>query len=214
MFLALLRNTLMSLMRVRPNRAIAPRPVYVIADPGLDGVPMPVSLESVVKTYGDLIVAHREQLGREARHGLHGSSSGLLIGGWSMGGTIAQLLARLLEQRGIAVGGLVLVDSNSPDRIRALTGIDAARVDAEFARRYVRSLQAFGQLEIDDSRITHDEPVQSAFEVLSRQGLVMKDVEHRIGVFTRHLAGLANLSAQPLLECLRFLGPGDLSVVH
>ena len=123
-------------------RAIAPRPVYALADPGLDGTPMPVDLESVARCYGDVIVAHRAKLGHEGRHGLHGFGYGLFLGGWSMGGTVAQLLARTLIERGIDVRGLLLVDSNSPDRIRELTGLAETEVDAEFARRYVRSLQA------------------------------------------------------------------------
>lgn len=181
-------------------RAIAPRPVYAIADPGLDGAPMPVDLESVASCYGDVIVAHREMLVRDRRHGLQDAGRGLLLGGWSMGGTVAQLLTRMLSERGINVDGLVLVDSNSPDRIRELTGMGQAEVDAEFARRYVRSLQAFGELDVDDSEIMANNPAQSASTVLARQGLAMPGIDNRLSVFTRHLAGLARLTAQPLTE--------------
>jgi modular polyketide synthase len=179
-------------------RAIAPRPVYALADPGLDGTPMPVDLESVARCYGDVIVAHRAKLGHEGRHGLHGFGCGLFLGGWSMGGTVAQLLARTLIERGIDVRGLLLVDSNSPDRIRELTGLAETEVDAEFARRYVRSLQAFNRLAIEDSAIAAGDPVEAVSEVLTRQGLDIRDIDNRLGVFTRHLAGLARLTAQPL----------------
>ncbi|KAJ3134303.1 hypothetical protein HDU90_005169 [Geranomyces variabilis] len=40
--------------------------------------------------------------------------SGLILGGWSFGGVVAYETGRILESRGISVGGLVLIDSPNP----------------------------------------------------------------------------------------------------
>nr|WP_241802695.1 thioesterase domain-containing protein [Corynebacterium diphtheriae] len=131
---------------------------------------------------------------------MHETTAGYLIGGWSMGGTVAQRVAVQWRDQGIAVGALVLIDSNSPDRIRALTGMNDREVDAEFARRYLRSLQAFGAKAVDASAVTESDPASGVARALAGQGLALKDVERRISVFTRHLAGLAQLRARPLVD--------------
>lgn len=181
-------------------RELQGRPVYAVADPGLEDTPMPVDLDAVALTYGRVIMAHRAGLAATGTHGVHETTTGYLIGGWSMGGTVAQRVAVQWRDQGIAVGALVLIDSNSPDRIRALTGMNDREVDAEFARRYLRSLQAFGANTVDASAVTESDPASGVARALAGQGLALKDVERRISVFTRHLAGLAQLRARPLVD--------------
>lgn len=179
-------------------RGLGDRPVYAISDPGLEGTPMPVDIAAVADAYAAVIVAHRRGLGERGTHGLDGDGDGLLLGGWSMGGTVAHTLAVLLKGRGVRVAGLILLDSNSPDLIRALTGMDEAEVDAEFARRYLQSLQAFADGDVDASSVTAERPAASVARALDASGLSAGEVERRLSVFTRHLAGLAELSAPTL----------------
>jgi len=66
-----------------------------------------------------------------------------LLGGWSMGGTVAQEMARRLHADGEHVALLAMLDANDPAHIRPLPGADDDEVDAELAVRYLRALEAF-----------------------------------------------------------------------
>ena len=87
------------------------------------------------------------------------------------------------------------------DRTAFVGHLEEARnrmVDAEFARRYLQSLQAFADGDVDASSVTADRPAASVARALDASGLSAGEVERRLSVFTRHLAGLAELSAPTL----------------
>lgn len=62
------------------------------------------------------IAAHSVETLREGGH-LH---DGLVLGGYSFGGNVTFEIARLLEGEGIAVGGLLLIDSYAPHAFRSV----------------------------------------------------------------------------------------------
>lgn len=181
-------------------RQLGTRPVYAIADPGLEGTPMPTELHSTARLYGELILTHRRQLGADGRHGLSSEQAPVLLGGWSMGGTVAQALAAHLVKQQVPVGALFLLDSNSPDRIRKLTGMESSEMSAECARRYLRSVQAFQQRKVDASAVQPGDPAAGVSASLAASGMPPGDVQRRLEVFTRHLAGLAVLQPSTATE--------------
>lgn len=145
-----------------------PMPVYGIADPGLYELSAPTAIEDLSRFYGrSLMEFHRAHY-----------DTGFYLGGWSMGGTVAQSVVHWFqnspeshaESAAASLLGLIMMDSHSPDRIRHVSGINRAEVDAEFARRYVNSLHQFSQ----DTASSSQEGLQ---------------------VFTRHLIGLADMTA-------------------
>lgn len=145
-----------------------PMPVYGIADPGLYGLSAPTAIEDLSRFYGRSLMEF---------HQAH-YDTGFYLGGWSMGGTVAQSVVHWFqnspgdhaESAAASLLGLIMMDSHSPDRIRHISGINDAEVDAEFARRYVNSLHQFSQ----DTASSSQEGLQ---------------------VFTRHLIGLADMTA-------------------
>ncbi|MBB1032150.1 alpha/beta fold hydrolase, partial [Dietzia sp. SLG310A2-38A2] len=179
------------------------RRVLALPDPRYFDTPMPDDLSLVVAAYADLL---------EAAH--RGEDHPLVIGGWSMGGTVAHDVAVELHGRGVRVGGVIMIDSTTPDRIRRIAGLAPGEVDAEVALRYLRSVQAFagGGSRTDSVDESPETSVRRGMaeaadpaargDVLAAQlraaGLAATDARRRLEVFTSHLAGLAEHHARSL----------------
>ncbi|MEJ3742519.1 SDR family NAD(P)-dependent oxidoreductase [Actinomycetes bacterium KLBMP 9797] len=163
-----------------------PHPVVALTDPALVDPAAaepagPPDVPAMVRQYLDVIQAHQPD-------------GPYLLGGWSMGGTVAHEMAVELRRRGAEVSQLIMIDSNSPDRIIALEGLDRPRARAELWERYLRSVAAF---------LDTDLPADTGeLERLLRQhGVLGRDepaTARRFEVFVRHLDGLARHTAHPL----------------
>jgi thioesterase domain-containing protein len=160
------------------RRVSAPNPVIALADPGLSGHDGPESIAEMVEQYLAVLRAHQP-------HGPY------LLGGWSMGGTVAHELACVLRERGEQVALLVMIDSNSPERIVEIEGLDRQRTDDEVRLRYLRSLEAYLDL---DCAVDGDELERA----LAERGITVPAT--RFEVFARHLRGLAAHHASRLGE--------------
>ncbi|MDO5093209.1 MAG: SDR family NAD(P)-dependent oxidoreductase [Propionibacteriaceae bacterium] len=151
------------------------RPVIGISDPGLDGHAMPTTVGGMVDLYQCLIMARQPE-------------GPWTLGGWSMGGTMAQELARRILLKGGEVDALVMIDSNSPARIIRLSGLDAADTEDKQRLRQLRSIEAFLGLDLGP----HDDWRELA-EVLVGEGALggLEVLEQRFPVFNRHMEALA-----------------------
>ncbi|MDO4685852.1 MAG: condensation domain-containing protein [Corynebacterium sp.] len=168
--------------------------VFGIPDPGLSHEEihdaMPTAIDQLCELYAEFIIQHQID---------HGTNVPFFVGGWSMGGTVAQEIVQLLRERGYEAAGLIMIDSNSPDRIRHLSGITEEKYRIEYARRYLASIQAFTN---DMAR-----PHQTSFHFeddfdlyLNERGQNSPETKRKIAVFTRHLEGLASWNARPLQQ--------------
>ena len=169
--------------------------VVAIPDPDLTSkqpqAAVPTAISELCGLYADLIIQHQKQ-----------SSPTLpfYVGGWSMGGTVAQEIVQQLAEADYFASGLILIDSNSPDRIRHITGICEEDARTEYARRYVASIEAFTANGADDVR---DPSLGSANEItgfLDSRGHNSSDAHRKLTVFTRHLEGLAAWNARSCIE--------------
>jgi thioesterase domain-containing protein len=158
------------------RRLTAPNPVIALADPELSGHP---GVEGVPEMAAALLAALR-------RHQPHGP---YLLGGWSMGGILAHHLACELRARGEEVRLLAMIDSNSPERIAGLAGLDAEGTGAETRLRHLRSVAAF--LDVNVNTVAHD--ADGILAALAARGVeVPEDTwDRQLRVFARHLRGLA-----------------------
>ncbi|GCB44937.1 malonyl CoA-acyl carrier protein transacylase [Streptomyces sp. NL15-2K] len=133
-----------------------------------------------------------------------------LLGGWSMGGTLAHAMACELARRGERTDLLLMIDSNVPDRITPLGGAGPDEDAAIAAVRYLRSLEAFldmdlglGQDEADRLLRTPSSAARSVVAARLREaGLVgpRETAEVRLGVFERHLRALGDHRAGRLAD--------------
>ncbi|MGW6602220.1 SDR family NAD(P)-dependent oxidoreductase [Streptomyces sp. NPDC055036] len=163
------------------------RPVVALTDPALTGGSGPDTIPEMAARYLAALRSYQP-------HGPY------LLGGWSMGGTVAHEMAVELEQRGERTDLLVLIDSNTPDRIGELGGADAAQDTAIAALRYLHSLEAFLDLDLglgggDAARLLALDPEAvgtAVTERLREAGLVgPRDAAGpRLAVFERHLRAL------------------------
>ncbi|MFB7738443.1 SDR family NAD(P)-dependent oxidoreductase [Streptomyces sp. NPDC056112] len=173
------------------------RPVVALTDPALTGGTGPRTIAEMTDRYLAAVRDHQPQ-------------GPYLLGGWSMGGTVAHQMAVELEQRGERTDLLVLIDSNTPDRIRALGGTDRAQDPAFAAVRYLRSLEAFLDLDLGlgaDAEVIrkaqHPAAVRHAVtERLRQAGLLgpRDTADLRLEVFERHLRALADHRAGHLTD--------------
>jgi amino acid adenylation domain-containing protein len=176
--------------------ALPPGPaVLALPDPGLldPGTAVPVELR-------ELAALHVEAV-RRARPG-----GGVVLGGWSLGGLLAQEMACRLAESGDPVRGLVLLDPTPP--VRAVTGVDpdldpeSDTALARSAQRFLSSLEAFGgaaeRTAAEPDRHT-DLHALTGVDLDAELGRRMRaagllapreDPRHRVGVFHRHLRGL------------------------
>ncbi|MFK4105644.1 SDR family NAD(P)-dependent oxidoreductase [Streptomyces sp. NPDC019531] len=123
-----------------------------------------------------------------------------LLGGWSMGGTLAHAMACELERRGERTELLVMIDSNVPDRIRPLGGAGPDEDEAIAAVRYLRSLEAFLDMDLglggDEAERLLSMPSPDARSAVAARlreaGLIgpRESADVRLGVFERHLRAL------------------------
>ncbi|GAA2280554.1 hypothetical protein GCM10010145_59470 [Streptomyces ruber] len=175
------------------------RPVLALTDPALTGGTGPRTIAEMTDRYLAAVRARQP-------HGPY------LLGGWSMGGTVAHQMAVELERRGERTDLLIMIDSNTPDRIRALGGADRAQDTAFAAVRYLRSLEAFLDLDLG---LGADGDVRAAWRELPAEevrravtgrlraaGLLSpKDTaDKRLEVFERHLRALADHRAGHLTD--------------
>ncbi|GAA3147349.1 hypothetical protein GCM10010466_42930 [Planomonospora alba] len=171
---------------VELSKLIDPRvDVVAVADPELSGSGA-AGPESIPAIAGQYVRAVRTT-GRTP----------WLLGGWSMGGSVAQEMARQLHQDGERVALLVMLDSNDPALIRPVPGRDTGEVESAVALRHVHALEAFLGIDLDagdtlaalpeEHRMAAVEERLRAHRLLGRgEGLGA-----RLRVFARHLRALA-----------------------
>ncbi|GHH85482.1 type I polyketide synthase [Streptomyces capitiformicae] len=133
-----------------------------------------------------------------------------LLGGWSMGGTLAHAMACELERRGERTDLLLMIDSNVPDRITPLGGAGPDEDATIAAVRYLRSLEAFLDMDLglgaDEAVQLLRTPSPAARSVVAARlreaGLVgpRETAEVRLGVFERHLRALGDHKAGRLAD--------------
>lgn len=150
--------------------------VVALTDPGLSGGDAPDSVDALAEVYLGVIRRHQP-------------AGPYLLGGWSMGGDLAQRVACLLHEAGEHTELLVLLDSNDPRHITDVPG-GPAESAAEIRRRYLASLAGYLGAEL----VYGQEPTQSEVDaVLREHGLLRAGATAagRVEVFARHLRGLA-----------------------
>ncbi|GAA2400644.1 hypothetical protein GCM10010191_04790 [Actinomadura vinacea] len=171
--------------------------IVAITDPCLIGGDAPGDLTDLARGYGEVIRRR--------------SPGPYLLGGWSMGGSLGQEVARHLHEQGETVDLLVMLDSNDPTYI---TAIDAPTPDAVEAEVTVRMLGAFEAYRGIDLGVAAPEgraamlalpPDRRYAEVTRRlrdHGLLGRrdGVHGRVAVFARHLRGLAEHTPGRLID--------------
>jgi acyl transferase domain-containing protein/non-ribosomal peptide synthetase component F/thioesterase domain-containing protein/aryl carrier-like protein len=164
-------------------------PVIALTDPELAGGNGPSDIPAMVRRYLDVIRAIQPE-------------GPYRLGGWSMGGTVGHEVACALRAMGEWVDLLVMIDSNSPERIVAIEGLDADRTEEETRLRFLRSLEAF--LGLDLGRVDSSDELLS---LLRDKGIPLTDESAGIRrlVFARHLDALAEHHASHLDETVPVL---------
>jgi thioesterase domain-containing protein len=127
-----------------------------------------------------------------------------LLGGWSMGGTVAQEMAVQAHEAGEQVDLLAMLDSNDPTHIVPVPGVDPAAVELEVALRHLRALEAYLGVDLDTgpaatAAITALSAPDRAAAVAQRlrehrllgRGEPDATATARLAVFARHLRALA-----------------------
>lgn len=162
--------------------------VVSVSDPQLceDPGPYPSTVPQTASAYLDAL-----------RHS--GSHGPWLLGGWSMGGTLAQEMCRQLVAAGEPVRLLVMLDSCVPDRINAVTGEGSP--EGLVAVRQLHALEAFlgADLQAGPEDVRHlvglptDRLYAEVAERLRRHRLLGpgESAQVRVEVLARHLAMLA-----------------------
>ncbi|MFC7722427.1 thioesterase domain-containing protein [Nonomuraea recticatena] len=169
------------------SRLLDPRvDVVALADPELSGAAGP-GPETVAGIAGQYLAALKEV----------GGCGPWLLGGWSMGGSVAQEMARQLHADGEKVALLVMLDSNDPALIRNVPGHDAAEIEWQVALRHLRALEAFLGIDLDTDDALTGLPLElrlaAAADRLREHRLLGRgeDLAGRLRVFARHLRALA-----------------------
>ncbi len=175
--------------------------VVALADPELtgDGEAGPETLTAIAARYIEAI-----------RAAAPAGSGPWLLGGWSMGGSVAQEMSRQLEAGGEHVALLVLLDSNDPARIGDVPGGDGPEVELEVSLRHLHALEAFLGVDLDAGVaarrvLTLMAPGARREAIADRlrcHGLLGRgeDIATRLGVFARHLRALAAHTPGPLTD--------------
>ncbi|MEU6719552.1 SDR family NAD(P)-dependent oxidoreductase [Nonomuraea sp. NPDC046802] len=165
------------------------RAVVGLTDPVFAGISPPGDMETLADLYVRAVRAWQP-------------TGPYALGGWSMGGTLAQLMACRLAEAGERVELLAMLDSNVPDRIRPLP---AERPDAHAAARYLRSLEAFRGADLnlcppDLAALPEADLPGEVSRLLRRAGLLgaRDSVAERLEIFTRHLRVLGEHRARHL----------------
>ncbi|MGR6919607.1 SDR family NAD(P)-dependent oxidoreductase [[Actinomadura] parvosata] len=158
--------------------------VVALADPELAGAygPGPETVEGIAEQYVRAIDASG------------GPGEGpWLLGGWSMGGTVAQEMARQLHARGRRTALLALLDSNDPALIREVPGHDAAEIAWQVTVRYLHALEAYLGIDLSIGEVLPDRRMAAVADRLREHRLLGRgeDLAGRVAVFARHLRALA-----------------------
>lgn len=181
------------------SRLLDPRlDVVAITDPGLasPGSAAPDSVPELAQTYLAALAAT-------------GAGAPWLLGGWSMGGTLAQEMARQLHERGEHVAALIMLDSNDPTWIRPVPGSpQSSDPDPEehalaVLLRHLHALEAYLGIDLDAGAVASaapDKRARAAADRLRAHRLLGRneDVADRMDVFARHLRILAAHTPSPL----------------
>jgi acyl transferase domain-containing protein/thioesterase domain-containing protein/acyl carrier protein len=167
--------------------------VVALVDPQLAGVAPdgPETVPGIAARYLDALRAagHRDPW---------------LIGGWSMGGTVAQEMAVQAHEAGERVALIAMLDSNDPTHIVPVPGADADAVDLGVALRHLRALEAYLGVDLDTgteaAAVLADLPGAERTAAVARRLREHRLLGHgepddaataRLAVFARHLRALA-----------------------
>ncbi|RVX41393.1 acyl transferase domain-containing protein [Nonomuraea polychroma] len=167
------------------SRLLDPRvDVVALADPELAGAPGPgpETIEGIAEQY----VAAIDASG--------GPGPGpWLLGGWSMGGSVAQEMAAQLHAGGRHAALLVLLDSNDPALIREVPGRDTAEIAWEVTVRHLHALEAYLGIDLTIGDVPEEGRMAAVAERLREHRLLGRgeDLAGRLSVFARHLRALA-----------------------
>ncbi|SEG82194.1 Acyl transferase domain-containing protein [Nonomuraea solani] len=158
--------------------------VVALADPELAGAygPGPETVEGIAEQYVRAIDASG------------GPGAGpWLLGGWSMGGTVAQEMARLLHAGGRHTALLAMLDSNDPALIREVPGSDAAEVEWEVTVRHLHALEAYLGIDLSIGDVPAEGRMAAVADRLREHRLLGRgeNLAGRVAVFARHLRALA-----------------------
>lgn len=181
------------------SRLTTDHPVIALQDPGLSGGEVLADIPLLARRYVQVLRAHQP-------HGPY------LLGGWSMGGTVAHQMACELRHVGERVALLVMIDANTPERIVAIEGLSEDETDAELWLRYLRSLEAYLDIDLGAGRASAlaelaAVPVTARRDEVAHRlrehGLLGPDgdgtaLEVRAAVFRSHLRALAGHQAGDL----------------
>ncbi|WP_106400734.1 type I polyketide synthase [Actinocorallia populi] len=159
--------------------------IVALTDPDLVGGRAPGGLPGLARRYRDAIRRRRP-------HGPY------LLGGWSMGGSLGQEVARLLHEQGEHVAFLLMLDSNDPAHITPIAGDE----EAEATVRMLGAFEAYLDVDLGvgterERTALRDLPrearrAETASRLRARRLLGRgDDVAGRVAVFARHLRGLA-----------------------
>ncbi|MEU8108759.1 SDR family NAD(P)-dependent oxidoreductase [Nonomuraea muscovyensis] len=167
------------------SRLLDPRvDVVALADPELAG-----AHASGPETVAGIAAQYLSAIGHGGRP--------WLLGGWSMGGAVAQEMARQLHETGEHVELLVMLDSNDPALIGEVPGNDAPEVELEVAVRHLRALEAFLGIDLDTGDALAAIPPHARLAAMAdrlRGHRLLgrgEDLSGRLKVFARHLRALA-----------------------
>ncbi|MGC0417981.1 beta-ketoacyl synthase N-terminal-like domain-containing protein [Embleya sp. AB8] len=178
------------------RRLTTDRPVIGLTDPQLVGAEALFEPDALVERHVRAIRSHQP----------HGPYA---LGGWSMGGILAHEIAGRLSAAGERVELLVLLDANLPDHIHTFPEEPEQTRDTEPNLRYLASLEAFLDLDLDLATADTDfgalPPAERIPEVTRRlraAGLLgaRDTAAERIDVFTRHLRLLGTHTAHLLKD--------------
>ncbi|TDC56004.1 SDR family NAD(P)-dependent oxidoreductase [Actinomadura sp. KC345] len=162
--------------------------VVAVTDPGLLGDTAPGDLTGLARAY---TAALRQR-----------SGGPYALGGWSMGGSLGQEVARLLAEDGQHVETLLMFDANDPTYITPIEAPTPDAAEAEAAVRLLAAYEAFGGIDLgagtEEERaglraLAPDDRYAEVSRRLRGHRLLGRrdDVRDRIAVFARHLRGLA-----------------------
>ena len=135
------------------------------------------------------------------------------LGGWSMGGTVAQEMAVQLHEQGERVLCLAMIDANDPTHIRPVPGDAAAAVELAVAVRHLRALEAYLGVDLDVGTdaadaladlhpAARDEAVAARLVTHRLVGPLrpVPTVRRRLAVLARHLRALAGHTPRHLAD--------------
>lgn len=163
--------------------------VVGLTDPALMGGSAPDSIPRLAAAYVDCVRQHQ-------------SSGPYLLGGWSMGGSLAQEMACQLHELGARTELLLMLDSNSPSYITAVDRPTPEAEEVEVLLRHLGSLEGYLGVPLGVSTQAEREalaelPIDQLREVCAarlRDNRLLgpkDDLRERVAVFARHLHALA-----------------------